>query len=386
MKKDIVHLTSAVLFASACTLYGRPAESINSYEEKPYIHRIRMDKLPASILSFDIANHSALAAAALNNLSVSVWSLNSGEVVRKMSFPEPDTDQRQKLANEFEPIYVRFDPDGKTLAVSFLSRIHLYDVETWREQGSFGVDGEDSLREDSNPKLTRRPASNQDHDQKSAISLDQLMKERAVLYMNGDGRTRVLDFAFTPDGSSVLAAYCRGGCYATVGRHWGAFPTGKDPVRLWDVRSARLLWEREYDPKGVISRVVPSPDRERFAAVNAQLGQCAVGVFDLRDGAPNYSLPFIHFTLDTPTLAFLPTGEYFITANTELGVGKKRTSQDLAVYATVDGKGVAVLSSREKARHADVPSDGRWLASASWDGSRFQVWDVQVRKPVLTEI
>jgi len=40
----------------------------------------------------------------------------------------------------FEPILAALTrPDGKKLAVGFISVIHLYDVETWREKLSLGI-------------------------------------------------------------------------------------------------------------------------------------------------------------------------------------------------------------------------------------------------------
>jgi len=60
-----------------------------------------------------------MAAVALSDLRVRVWRLDSGQVERELSFPEPETDQRLKLDSDVEPISLRFSPDGKTLAVGF---------------------------------------------------------------------------------------------------------------------------------------------------------------------------------------------------------------------------------------------------------------------------
>src|SRR2546430_7463840 len=81
----------------------------------------------------------------------------------------------------------------------------------------------------------------------------------------------------------ILASYCRGGCWSSSGAVV-AFASGTDPVRLWDLREKKIVWEKLYDPQGVISRVVVSPDGGRFIAVNSELAHCAVAAYDLSSG------------------------------------------------------------------------------------------------------
>src|SRR5207253_3029423 len=107
---------------------------------------------------------------------------------------------------------------------------------------------------------------------------NQTMREWVARRHRGDGRTRVRDFAFTRDGMLILASYCRGGCWSSSGAVV-AFASGTDPVRLWDLREKKIVWEKLYDPQGVISRVVVSPDGGRFIAVNSELAHCAVGIY-----------------------------------------------------------------------------------------------------------
>jgi WD40 repeat protein len=369
-----------------------PAQRIQS---KPFLQELRVDKLSKFISAFDIANGSDLAAAALSDLRVRVWRLSSGEVVREFSFPEPETDQRLKLADEVEPISVRFSPDGKMLAISFLSVIHFYDVGNWQEKVSLGVAGEDNLRPDisvtsATPQVKRRTAEEAKTQAEQPIpDINQTMREWAAQRHRGDGRTRITDFGFTRDGSFILAAYCRGACWVGSGEPLLPDPSGKDPVRLWDFRSGRILWEHVYDAQGVINRVVPSPDDKRFAAANAEFGPCTVGVYDLSDGRALYSLPSKPPRCDPPSLLFLPGGESFVTARTEEGPRKNRKDrpwENLAMYETSTGKMIAEFSGRDKVREADISADGRWLASTTWWGRQFQIWDVQARKPIITQV
>jgi len=122
-----------------------PAGAHTSLAE-PTLHQVRIEELSKSILAFDIANDSDLAAAALSDLSVRVWRLSSGRVIHEFSFPEPPTDQNLKLDGEYEPVSLHFSPDGRTLGVGFSNAICLYDVENWTEKNVLRVAGEDNLR------------------------------------------------------------------------------------------------------------------------------------------------------------------------------------------------------------------------------------------------
>jgi WD40 repeat protein len=388
-KKRSVILRSFGAFAacySACTTlsYDRKAE-------KPSLHEVRIERLSKFVLAFDICKGSNLAAVALSDLRVRVWRLDSGQVERELSFPEPETDERLKLDKDVEPISLRFSPDGKTLAVGFIGMIHLYDVETWQEKLSLGVAGEDKLRPDitathPTPQLRQRTAAEAQAEKvKPVPTLNEATKARSRLMERGDGRTRILSFEFARDGSFILATYCRGDCFASAwtGHRW-MFPTGKDPVRLWDLRSANVIWERLYDPKGVMDRVVLSPDSKRFAAVNAQLGHCAVGVYELNDGRPVWSQP-LGPCAQPPSIQFLQDGSAFLTNRMEESNHKNKLWREAAIYDTSTGKKISDLSDHEGVGEADISSDGRWLASTTWGGRHFQVWDLQEKKIVLTQ-
>src|SRR5437016_7215202 len=270
-----------------------PAGAHTSLAE-PTLHQVRIEELSKSILAFDIANDSDLAAAALSDLSVRVWRLSSGRVIHEFSFPEPPTDQNLKLDGEYEPVSLHFSPDGRTLGVGFSNAICLYDVENWTEKNVLRVAGEDNLRPgiiatSRTPLLRQRTAQEAQAQSEQPIrDINQTMREWVARRHRGDGRTRVRDFAFTRDGMLILASYCRGGCWSSSGAVV-AFASGTDPVRLWDLREKKIVWEKLYDPQGVISRVVVSPDGGRFIAVNSELAHCAVAAYDLSSGEALWS-------------------------------------------------------------------------------------------------
>jgi WD40 repeat protein len=151
---------------------------------------------------------------------------------------------------------------------------------------------------------------------------------------DGDGATRITDFAFTPDGSAILAAYCRGGTFDYPGDFSFASVSGKDPVRLWDVRSGQLLWEHVYSPKAVIKRVVPSPDGKLFAAVGKEEEprEDTLQIHDLNTGERLYALPGIWFlSRGRSSILFTPDSKRLITIRADPLTRKFRPWEHLAM-------------------------------------------------------
>jgi WD40 repeat protein len=389
-KSSLRALSLFLFFAVAICLSALPRPLFPQPSSKPYLREIRMDKLSTLVLALDIANGSDLAAVALADRRIRVWKLTSGEVLHEFSFPSPETDEHLKVAGEVEPISVRFSPDGKYLAISFLSQIHLYDVFTWDEKASLGVPGEDQPRSDlkitpQRPQLERRSAEQAQADKdKPILSLNDSIKAWAEATERGDGRTRITSFAFTMDGSSIIAAYCRGKCLASTWLRLETFPTGSDPVRLWNIASARFVWEHVYDENTAVEKIVTSPDGNRFASVQARPGRCAVGMHDINDGRTLW----LHSSgpcADPPSIQFSTDGQSFITNRIEQGNQKNKLWRNTATYESRSGKMVSDFSGRDSVRDADISSDGCWLASTTWSGLRFQIWDVSSKKPVRIE-
>src|SRR5579862_2233259 len=92
------------LFFGITICLSVPRSLISQQKTKPYLREVRIDKLSAFILSFDIANGSDLAVAALADRRIRVWNLSSGEVQHELSFPAPEIDEHLRVAGEVEPI------------------------------------------------------------------------------------------------------------------------------------------------------------------------------------------------------------------------------------------------------------------------------------------
>ena len=366
-----------------------PAGAHTSLAE-PTLHQVRIEELSKSILAFDIANDSDLAAAALSDLSVRVWRLSSGRVIHEFSFPEPPTDQNLKLDGEYEPVSLHFSPDGRTLGVGFSNAICLYDVENWTEKNVLRVAGEDNLRPgiiatSRTPLLRQRTAQEAQAQSEQPIrDINQTMREWVARRHRGDGRTRVRDFAFTRDGMLILASYCRGGCWSSSGAVV-AFASGTDPVRLWDLREKKIVWEKLYDPQGVISRVVVSPDGGRFIAVNSELAHCAVAAYDLSSGEALWSHR-LGPCISPPNVQLLPGGRSFITNRVDEANRKNKEWRYAALYETATGNKIADLPEGDGISAADVSSDGHWLVSIIWRGTQFQIWDLQAKKVIIRDV
>lgn len=371
----------------------QPATALSSGVE-PTLQQVRIEELSKPILAFDIAKGSDLAAVALGDLRVRVWKLSSGKVLREFSFPEPATDQHLKLEIEVEPISLHFSPDGKTLAVGFLNAIHLYDVETWAEQVVLAVPGEDETRPGMSathqePELRpRTDGQARIQSEEPVPDINHTMRNWAKQRHQGDGRTRISDFAFAGGNQLLLASYCRGACWAWPGIRRDQFPSGRDPVRLWKVSSAERIWENSYDRDGVISRVVVLPDGERFIALDSGLGHCSVRSYDLATGQALWShAPGV--CLDRQSIVILPDGKSFITNRIEDANRqnvKKHLYRYAAIYDPSTGKKIADLPTADGILEADISPDGRWLASITWRGTQFQIWDLQAKKIVLSEL
>jgi WD40 repeat protein len=369
------------------------ARTHNSTPE-PTLRLVRIEELSKPVLALDIANDSDLAAVALSDLHVRVWRLSSGQLVHEFSFPEPPTDQNLKLENEVEPISLNFSPDGKILGVAFLNTIYLYNVKTWEETRRLSVAWEDKLRPDitatrERPQLRSRTAEQAQTQSEQPIGdINQTMRKWTAERHQGDGRTRISDFTFARGEQLVLASYCRGACWVWPGVRRDRFPSGTDPVRLWNAHSAKTIWENAYDPKGVISRVVPLPDGNRFLAANSQLGHCAVGAFGMDTGQALWSHSLGPCD-QPPSILVLPDGLSFITnrvdeANRENR--KKKLWRYPAIYETSTGKKIVNLPEADGIFAADISSDGHWLVSIIWRETQFQIWDLQTKKIIMRDV
>ena len=365
-------LTSSVL-VFATVGHGIPLFSRAGAESgrKPAIRDLRVERMPAPILSLDVAPGSDLAVAAMSDGRVRVWHLDTGVLVHQFGFTEPDTDQQQKDEGEVEPIRVRFVPDGKTVGVSYLSRVHLYNVGVWSELKTIGVEGEDVMRPIPHPQLSSRPPVEKEPD-----DINTGTKKWAQRKTLGDGRTRITDFAFTANGSMVVS-YCRESCYDRPSLFALRFAGGHDPVRLWEVSTGRILWEHYSVLNQITERVVVSPDNKLLVEVAGR----GLRLMDLGTGRELRSIGFPpHITPhEPPDIAFTPDSRHFVTLWSE-----PRTMWQMALFDTANGQVVARFVDPAGAQRVAVSTDGLWLAITTWRGAALKLWDLEKRKPLLT--
>lgn len=366
-------LTSSVLvFAIVAPGISLSSRADAESGRKPAVRDVRVERLPAPILSLDVAPGSDLAVAAMSDGRVRAWHLDTGELVHEFGFTEPNTDQRQKDEGEVEPIRVRFAPDGKTLGVSYLSRVHLYSVGAWSELKTIGVEGEDVMRPIPQPQLSSRPAMPKEPD-----NIDTGTKKWAHRKTLGDGRTRITDFAFTADGSDLAVSYCRESCYDQPAMFAFRFAGGHDPVRLWELSSGRMLWEFYSGLNQIPGRVAPSPDSRLLIVVvgrGLQFRELATGQ-ELRSITfPPHLNPH-----EPPDVAFTPDSRHFVTLWSE-----PHKMWQMALFDTATGEIVHRFVDRAGAQRVAVSTDGLWLAITTWRDAALKLWDLEKRKPVLT--
>jgi len=340
------------------------------------VKEVRVERLPAPILSLDAAQASDLAVAALSDGRVRVWHLDTGEILRDFAFKAPETDQRQKDEGEVEPIRVRFAPGGKILGVSYLSLIHLYDSQTWSELKTLGVEGEDVMRPLPPPQLSQRPPVEKQPDDINTGTRKWVQRK-----MLGDGRTRISDFAFTPAGTAIVASYCRTSCYDNPGGVRWTISKGHEPVRMWELATRRMLWEHYSDSNQTTERIVPSPDGRLFVEVVFQPGQWLLQLRDLATGQRSCSITLFPFPHDAPDIAFTSGSQYFISL-----WGERHRSWQMAAYDPSNGRILAEFTDRAGSSRLALSPDDRWLAVVTWRGIAFKLWDIEKHKIVLTEV
>jgi WD40 repeat protein len=369
-------MVSALVIASfvpRIALFSWSAVAGNGH--KPVLREGRVERLPAPILSLDFAQRSDLAVAALSDGRVRVWQLNTGEILHQFGFTEPETDQRQKDEGEVEPIRVRFSPDGKILAVSYLSRIHLYEVGTWSDLKTLGAEGEDIMRPLPPPHLSERTTGEKEPD-----DINTGTRKWAQRKMLGDGRTRITDFAFTPDGAEIVASYCRISCYDMPGSVRWMISGGNEPVRLWTLRTARMVWEHVSGPNRITHRVVLSPDGRLLVEVVFQPGHWGLHFRDLASGQESSLIALRPVPTEPPEVAFMPDNRRFVGLWDE-----PRKMWQMAMFDSGSGQVLAHFEDPAGAQHVALSPDGLWLAITTWRRPpAFKIWDVQKRKPLST--
>src|SRR5579859_1899026 len=286
---------------------------------KPSIRRAGDINFSAPIQDLAISTDGASAAVALigslNKVEVDLVRLPSGEPIHTFTFDESDLDRKGH-----EPVRVRFTPDGTQLAVSFRSRIYFYDLKTFAELRQLGVAGDDvlhmpapmreippRLHADRMPFTPEEIADEERWRREYAVEVKRIAKQ-------GDGRLRITDFSFTREMRFVLASYCFGDCWMEQANnrkvYW--FSGGDDPVRLWDLHSGEVVWQRYFDPNEVIEQVTPLPDASGFIATSNNTLFAPVTLRSIANGDMLYTLPAFQSPTAPPQAQFTADGRSMI--------------------------------------------------------------------------
>ena len=357
-------------------------------EAAPVIQEVRTSRFDKLILSLDIAANSDEAALAFEDLTIRVFGITNGRIEHEFSFRSPETDESLRLDDDVEPIRLRFSGDGKALAASFISQVFVFEVGSWKQLAVLGVPSEDQHRPDlkitpRSPKLKNRSAGEAAQQKSEPLpSINDVMRSWATARARGDGRTRITDFAFTKDNKRILVSYCKGGCYSGPRRHIEVFPTGQDPVRLWDIASQKLIWERTYGSRGTIVSLTLSPGGLAFAGVDAALGQCTARVYSIEDGSLSSSLPSGPLCNPPQFVGFVADGQSILSNRLPVENHKDKRLRHLAFFDVNTGNVTSDFSQHDTVRLAALSPDKRWLVSAPWTLSGIRIWNLALREAI----
>jgi WD40 repeat protein len=315
----------------------------------------------SAMVSLDLGEGS-LAAAALNDGSVHILNVDTGQIVYELSTGEPGSGTTPTGKNEL--VRARFAPGGKLLAVSHGDLISIYDVDTWREIKVLKPENDPSI-----PNVTS-PSS-------APVGYLQMV---------------ITDFSFTVDGHNIVAAYCHVGC--SVGAIFYGIRSkfvGSDPIRLWDVDNKKIIWEHPSAQTEVPERVVASRDGKLFAVVSYTLlgDERSIRMYDLRTGRELYALPRFSSNLPPANVLFTRDSKQFVTASRQASKGHGKSHKDycermhLGIYQAETGDVISEINNSNGALEiADLSLDDHWLAASTCMTPGFQLWDFRTQRAV----
>src|SRR5271155_1843132 len=271
-----MRIRNKILAIAVCGLVGVTfSVPLTAQRNRGSVHKVTEYRFNGPVQAIDIAQDGKFGAAALigslNKAEVTLFDPTNGSTLHTFTFDESDIARKGH-----EPMRVRFTNDSKQLAISFRSRIYFYDVIQYTEVRQIGVDGEDEQHLPAPMKSIKPPiSSGRTPAPPEEVADEQRWRREYIpevkrIAKQGDGRLRITDFRFSMDGTSLLVSYCFGECWMTQSAdrqvHW--YSAGDDPVRLWDLNSSKVVWQKYFDPNEVVEQVVPSPDGKFFVTVS----------------------------------------------------------------------------------------------------------------------
>jgi WD40 repeat protein len=282
-----------------------------------------------------------------------LWDADSGATLRTV------TDKGRLLS-------LAFSPDGKSLACSVGKKLKLYDLTT--EKPARVVTSHDAtitsvaFIPDGDSVVT----GSHDHTVKRTSMATGKTEWRAPGYFE-----QVNSVALPPDGS-LLVTGSSDGRFAHGRLAAGAREIGPGAVRVWDLRTGRML-RRLGDPADQVMAVAISSDGRRIAAGGGRNGgKGEVWVWDVGTGQAVWSATdvakevlSVSFTADGSSLAVGSADGKILICDAKTGrVGRTLTDHD--------GGATSVTFS----------ADGKTLiCGQGYGGAR--VWDAQTGRPLL---
>jgi WD40 repeat protein len=373
----------------------------------------KYQSLPAPVQSVDFSRDGSLLSAALRGelgtSRVLVFKVASGEVVHEFSYNQSDLHRAANAGSGGNEILTtRFSPDGTLLAISFRSKIYLYETTMWQLVKSLGIPGEE---EQHWPTLSPLRPPLPGNSVEAAADRDRFAQENAaqakLINSKGDGRTRVADFEFVDD-HRILASYCGGASWGFVDQtaEFSCAIGANNTVRLWDLNSGRVQWERTYNISKSASwgspaylhtdnftipaaqTIMPSKSAGVFVALPVHFGEEEpVGIYDLSDGSELHQ-----FMATVPSsdrfISFTPDGMCFVfRGRAEIGFRpgrqqKHRRSFDrkadayLAMYRSSDASVVATFKDDKGVVGGVISPDGRTLLATDWYLRQLRLWNI----------
>ena len=223
--------------------------------------------------------------------------VHTGQVTHNIDGPNDPS--HFALANQ--PADFALSPDGKRLYVTFNTQdqtVHIYDTSTWTISGSIPASGYVMAGGPGDDELT---TTEPDGTARVWDARSGSLVQKFVMTKNCHA------IALAP--AACLIASGAGFNGETLNRATGVLESNFDarPVRIWNIRSGKLLGEGSAVQ--LIRRLAFNPSATLLAAAT---GNNSIVLFNTNDLAAPRVLA--HFQNNAPDVAFSPDGKYFAAA------------------------------------------------------------------------